>query len=143
MIDKQDFYHGAALVKVIEDKRCLRIEKCDCGYVVNEKKFLYLKYKTDTRTPWSFVYRDTEVRRLRDIVDAGFDLIVVMVCGGDGICAVDGGVALELIKGNKGSISVGRKHREKYSVHGSAGKMKGKASLDSLIEVLFDGGKEE
>ncbi len=85
MIEKLEFYHGAALVRLVEDRRCVSIAKSELGYIVNEDCMVFVKYTTKANSPWRFtISRD-------DLTD--FDLahhrfrrcFLALVCGGDGI----------------------------------------------------------
>jgi hypothetical protein len=46
MIDKQEFYHDAAVLKLIADPRFRTILPQEGGYVVNGKPFVLIKYST-------------------------------------------------------------------------------------------------
>lgn len=52
MIEKLEFYHGAALVRLIEDARCEAITKHECGYLVNHSRIIMIKYSTKGHSPW-------------------------------------------------------------------------------------------
>ena len=64
MLDKFEYYHGAALVRLMEDERCRAVKKRGLlGYVVNDETFVFLKYTTRTRSPWGFAFDQEDVDR--------------------------------------------------------------------------------
>src|ERR1039458_7893664 len=102
MIDKQEFYHGAALIRVIDDRRCQSITKSDLGFVVNGNAFIYLKYRTKGRTPWRFQFGNDEVVYLNSVADKYPRILIAFICGGDGICGVTWLQAVELLANGPG-----------------------------------------
>jgi hypothetical protein len=40
MIDKQEFYHGAAILRVVEDSRCQSVNRHNGGFIVNDQAFV-------------------------------------------------------------------------------------------------------
>ncbi|MCP4649613.1 MAG: hypothetical protein GY853_05980 [PVC group bacterium] len=137
MIDKQEYYYGAGLIKLIDDPRFLTIKKNEDGYIVNDATFIYLKYRTKSMAPWSFTITKEEGQLLQKHRDKFTNVVIGLVCGGDGVCAVSFDLAKELLGGTEGSISVKRKFREQYSVKGPAQKMKGKVSPKEWQERVF------
>ena len=137
MLDKQDFYRGVALVLLVDDPRCNSIRKHGCGYLVNGAKFVFLKYRTNSRAPWAFNFSTENVKEL-DAAQLSFQAVNVgLICGGDGVCGVSWVEVRELLGGSSGWVSVRRKFRERYSVAGSAGKLKGKVPLQYWNEMVF------
>ena len=138
MIDKCDFYHGAAVIRLLEDGRCQRVRKDESGYIVNDGIFVFLKYTTRQRSPWRFSFSDDEVQRLNILAGRFQKIAVAMICGGDGICAVSWREASDLLGNNAGWISAGRKFNEQYAVAGQAGKLNGKVSLGEWPSIIFE-----
>jgi hypothetical protein len=64
MIEKLEFYHGAALVRLIEDPRCTRIAKHACGYLVNQNRIVAIKYSTKAHSPWGFTFSQDDLARI-------------------------------------------------------------------------------
>ena len=97
MIEKLEFYHGAALVRLIEDPRCETIGKHEFGYRVNQKRFVAIKYSTKALSPWGFTFSKDDITRLQ-MVEAEFgECLVAFVCGGDGICALSWTIIADLL----------------------------------------------
>ena len=137
MIEKQEFYHGAALIRLLEDSRCRSVEKYERGYLVNDKTFVFLKYTTKSRTPWRFSFGEAEIRDLEATEKSGALVAVALVCAGDGICALTF-AQFQTVLGNDGSwIATRRKFHECYAVSGSAGILKEKIPLSSWPGIVF------
>jgi len=137
MIEKQEFYHGAALTRLLEDPRCERIRRQDFGYIVNESVFVFVKYSTKGRSPWGFVFSGEEARKLNEISGLVF---IGLICGGDGICAVAWGDIKALLGETAGSarIAVRRRFNEQYGVSGPVAELKGKVPVKAWPALVFD-----
>lgn len=138
MINRQEFYHGVAIIRLLEDERCRRIRKHDFGYVVNDEVFLFPKYSTKSRSPWRFGFSDDEVKRLNFMASQYRKIIVPLICGGDGICAITWRDASDILGNNVGWISARRNFNEQYGVTGLAGKLRGKVSLNEWPVIAFN-----
>lgn len=138
MIDKQEFYHGAAVVRLFEDQRCKNIKKHNFGYIVNDEIFIFLKYRTKSHTPWSFGFDNNDISRINSLVNSFKRIVVGLVCGGDGICPILWQDAEKILGNNPGSICVRRKFNEQYGVKGSVEAIKGKISLQEWPTIVFD-----
>jgi hypothetical protein len=138
MIAKKEFYHGVAIIRLLEDKRCQTVCKDDLGYIVNDQIFVFLKYTTKTRSPWTFTFGQDEVKQLNSLATSFRDIIIVLVCGGDGICAVPWCKASPLLGNKAGWISAKRKFNEQYAVAGQAGQLRGKVSLSEWPIIIFE-----
>src|SRR5260370_34110300 len=97
MIDRIDYYHGAAIVRLIEDSRCRGISKSECGYVVNDDILLYLKYSTKGHSPWHFTITADDMSRLARAGGTLKKCVIGLVCGGDGVCAAPWDSVTQLI----------------------------------------------
>jgi hypothetical protein len=137
MIDKQEFYHGAAITRLLEDPRCERVRRQDFGYSVNEGVFVFLKYSTKGRSPWGFVFSGEEARKLNGL---SARIFTGLICGGDGICAVAWEDVRTLLGEMDGSarIAVRRRFNEQYGVSGPAAELKGKVPVKAWPSLVFD-----
>ena len=138
MIDKHEFYHGAALIRLLEDDRCQRVRKGEFGYIVNDAIFVFPKYTTKHRSPWRFSFSADEVRRLNLLAGRFQKIVIAMICGGDGICTISWRQASDLLGDNAGWISARRKFNEQYAVAGQAGGLTGKVSLSQWPTIVFE-----
>lgn len=142
MIEKLEFYHGAALVRVIEDPRCTRIAKHACGYVVNQNRIISIKYSTKAHSPWGFTFSQDDLNRISKAEEEIKGCVVAFVCGGDGICVLPWTDVLALLEKSPGRIGAKRGFAGCYAVSGPAGEMKGKVAMNRWPAIVFeeDGG---
>lgn len=138
MLYKFGYYHGAAIIRLLEDERCRSVHKQGLGYVVNERNFVFFKYRTKTRSPWGFNFDQEDIDYCLKIAGAYERFVLGLICGGDGICALNWEEAKTLLGGKAGSISVERKHRHQYSVWGSVEELKNKISVSRWPVLLFE-----
>lgn len=138
MIDKQEFYHGAAVIKLIADPRFRTISPQEGGYVVNGKTFVLIKYSTRHNSPWRFTVTQDEVVQVTSRAFSNSSLIV-LVCGGDGICAVTWENASGLLGDGFGWLSTKRKFNGSYTISGPLGSLKRKVPVKQWPSILFEG----
>lgn len=139
MLDQTDYYHGAAVIRLLEDQRCNAVRKRNnLGYVVNGENFIFLKYTTKVRTPWGFTFDQEDIERGFRMLKEYKRVVLGLICGGDGICALDWTEVEKLLDRKPGRISAGRKHNQSYAVWGTAGELKGKISLRRWPQLLFE-----
>lgn len=138
MIDKSEYYHGAAMIRLLGDNRCRSIRRHEFGYVINDGIFIFIKYTTKGRTPWRFTYSQEEINCLNSVVASFSKIVVVFVCGGDGICAL---LLQELDKilGQKaGWVSAKRRHNESYEVAGPKMQLERKVPVQRWPLLAFE-----
>jgi len=138
MIEKLEFYHGAALVRVIEDPRCKSISKHVCGYCVNGTRILVIKYSTKAHSPWGFTFSDDDLVRFSAAGEGFGDCLLALVCGGDGICALPWSIAVALLGNTPGGIAAKRGFAGCYALNGPAGEMKGKIAMNRWPGIVFE-----
>ncbi|HEV3039555.1 MAG TPA: hypothetical protein VHA33_17415 [Candidatus Angelobacter sp.] len=139
MLDKSGYYHGAAIIRVLEDSRCRSVRKDGVGYVINEEVAVFLKYSTKARSPWGFTFDGEDINRCHRMEQKHERLILGLVCGGDGVCALEWREADKLLANKPGRIAAGRKHNESYAVWGTAGTLKGKIPVGRWPTLSFQG----
>ena len=139
MIEKLEFYHGAALVRVIEDTRCATIAKHAYGYRVNECRILAIKYSTKARSPWQFTFSKDDISRL-SAANLEFGVCsVALVCGGDGVCALSWETLSALLGDAPGSIAAKRAFAGCYAVSGPTGSLRSKVAMNRWPAIVFEG----
>ena len=129
MLDKAQYYHGAAIMALLEHNQFSVKKMGTLGYVVNDKVFAFLKYTTKNKTPWQFSFDQEDVDRCVKMASSHKALVVGLVCGGDGICALTWDEVKMLLNSKPGRISTKRKHNESYGVVGSQGELKRKIAV--------------
>lgn len=143
MIEKTEFYHGAALARLVEDPRCEALGKHQYGYRVNQQRFISIKYSTKARSPWGFNFSQDDIDRLEETSREIGNCFIALVCGGDGICAVSWTTLLGLLGGTAGWISTKRAHGGCYGVSGPKGTLQGKVAMNRWPGIIFDVEKSE
>ena len=139
MLDKSDYYHGAAIIRLMDDGRCWSVRKLQqLGYIVNDEVFIFLKYTTKSRTPWGFTFDQEDVERCLKMATEYHNVILGFICGGDGVCALHWCEAKELLGGKAGRIAAGRKHNHSYSVWGTCGELKQKIPVGRWLSLAFE-----
>jgi len=138
MIAKREFYHGAAVVRLLEDKRCQTVRKNELGYVINDSVLIFLKYSTKARSPWRFTFVPEEVEQLNTRAASFADIFVVLICGGDGICPVSWCNVCQLLHNTTGWMSARRGFNQEYGVAGPKGELGGKVPLNAWPSIIFE-----
>lgn len=139
MIDKHEYYHGAAIIRMLDDERCASVQKKGkLGYVVNDDTFLFIKYTTRNRTPWRFTFDHEDVARANLMAQKYDQVLVPLVCAGDGVCVITWDEAVRLLGNVAGFIGVERKHNEQYGVWGAYEALKGKVSMRRWPSLAFE-----
>jgi hypothetical protein len=139
MIEKLEFYHGAALVRVIEDPRCKTIAKHTCGYRVNNDRILAIKYSTKAHSPWGFTFSGDDISRFNAATVEFGECLIALVCGGDGVCALSWTLAATLLADLPGRLAAKRGFGGCYSVNGPAGELRGKVAMNRWPSIVFEG----
>ena len=139
MLDRFEYYHGAAILRLMEDDRYRSVKLHDSpGYVVNENIFIFLKYTTKGRSPWGFTFDQEDIDRCLRLSTEYNKIVLGFICGGDGVCALDWKEAKDLLGSKPGRIAAGRKHKHSYSVWGSLGKLKHKIPVGRWPSIVFE-----
>lgn len=134
MIEKQDFYHGATLIRLLEDNRCKNISKSEVGYNINMTTEVYPKYTTKSRLPWTFTVKQDEIDKLEQI---NKNVVFAFVCAGDGICALTLTELKNIFFGEVGCITIKRGFHEQYGVTGPLGQIKEKIHFNRFNTLVF------
>lgn len=138
------FFHGSALVRLIQDPRTHGVELYGGNhcYLVNKKSCIYLKHSTKRISPWQFTFLPEHLSEIADMQGNTKALFVVLICNDDGICCLDyREVAQLVLVGNMSqtkSIRVSRSVHEKYAVSGTDGKLKHKIGNSDFPRKLLE-----
>ena len=144
MLDKSAYYHGAAIIPILEDPRCRSIRKMgSLGYLVSDAAFLIIKYTTKERSPWRFAFDQEDVQRGAVMAEKYGRLVYGLVCGSDGVCAIDWLQGRLLLGAKPGWIAASRKHNHSYTVWGQQGELKRKVPLGNWPNLVFTPGVAE
>ncbi|MCV7402181.1 hypothetical protein H7K24_18760 [Mycobacterium fragae] len=99
-IDRQDLYHGAALLQIIEDGRGPVISRMwpEPYYRVlvgidgekEDNRYLYIKYISRNLEPFRFSFTKHERKFLEDeFLERSGPVFIVLVCGTSYVCVLD------------------------------------------------------
>jgi hypothetical protein len=137
VIDKQAYYRGAAIFQLLHDERTVTIRPLRPGFLINDEVFSLIKYTARVTSPWHFTFSPAE----RNAIDQHRDhpVVIALVCGGDGVCAVLLDDVNAILDDPPTWISVSRKVNKRYKVNGSAGEMVRKVPRNRWPEIVFDG----
>ncbi|MCL4456811.1 MAG: hypothetical protein M1147_12045 [Nitrospirae bacterium] len=138
MIDRQEFYHGAALIRLLDDNRCIAVKKHFTGYIVNNEVIVLFKYSTRSRTPWRFTFTLDEMITIETLCKGENKIVIALICGGDGICAVYAEELYSIMGDNPGWIAIKRDFNEQYGVTGPKGALERKISFKRWPSIIFD-----
>jgi hypothetical protein len=145
MISYNSKYIGSAIVSMIDSCHdglyIKRIVDDKSGfYLINNKLPILCKYSTKRTNPWSFSFKSDVLGIYLSLKQRYNVCLIILVCGIDGILALDSFQVQEIIDLKKPSdqkrISVTRKLRKMYYISGSDGTMKNKISQSSVIDIL-------
>ncbi|MDB6146541.1 MAG: hypothetical protein JWO45_205 [Spartobacteria bacterium] len=99
-----DFFHGAALTRIVESKNFTALNKCDDKYghyVLNHNVRLLVKYSSADDGPWQFTFAPDDLRVLaEDFAITNQQSFVCLVCGRTSICLLSKAEVLELMDVN-------------------------------------------
>lgn len=137
-------YYGSALTHIVDQYgKAVSIEKLSVGvqgfYLLNGKSPLYIKFSRSRKGPWAFNFRRDHQTEYQQLVKTYGDCITALVCGKDGIVALNDGQMRQILDQDfeeQESVSVRRKLNHMYSVKGSNGELSQKVSRDSLMSHL-------
>lgn len=135
-LEKQDFYHGCAIIQLLDDTRLNLLKKHKHGYLANDA-FIFLKYSTRNRDPWQFTFSVDDLKHLHMVVPFHRNMLVAMICGGDGICATNWSNIESLVGANAGQVIVRRKFGGQYDLHGSRSDMQRKIPRNDWPDIVF------
>ena len=85
------FYHGSALTQIAEHESFKALNKTDAKYGhyrVNTDRQLFVKYRTNRRSPWHFTFQLDETAAIRRAIETKERTFVCLVCGRNTICCL-------------------------------------------------------
>jgi hypothetical protein len=106
-------------------------------YLLNGKVPLYIKFSRSRRGPWTFTFHSEHQLQYQKITDEFGDCVLALICGKDGIAALDRAQVREVLDDQfeeQEAIIVRRKLNQMYSIGGTNGKLPSKVARDSLTQ---------
>jgi hypothetical protein len=142
MIREFEFFHGAALVKLIHDKKILSViaypSAQNSSYVINNGVGIYIKYSKKRLSPWRFTFLKEHQDEILEMKKKYEKVYILLVCNDDGIACLDF-LQLKAILNNLHEeaewVAAYRQRREKYSISGSDGQLKYKIGVNDFSKL--------
>jgi hypothetical protein len=94
MLPDYSRYYGSAFTHIVDQLgKAVLFEKIAIGaqgfYLLNGKAPLYIKFSRSRKGPWSFNFHRDHQAQYRKLVKAYGDCVTALVCGNDGIVALN------------------------------------------------------
>jgi hypothetical protein len=146
MISRFEFYHGAALTRLIHGSKhavaiCqLNSDDNNASYILNDDTGLYVKYSTNRLSPWTFTFRRKHQDEIRLMSRKFSSVYVLLVCNEDGIVCLSFDELKDVLDHHHEDVEwlrVARRKREKYAVSGKDGKLKYKIGDNEYPVKIF------
>ncbi len=140
-----EFFHGAALIRIIHDNISDSIKKYtnnNSSYAINSETGIYIKYSQSRMSPWNFSFSDVHVNEIKDMKNNFGEVYIVLVCNHNGICCLNFEEFSAVISiENKNFpkwIKASRMKGEKYFISGSDGELKHKIGDSDFPKKIYD-----
>ncbi len=93
-IDRQDLYHGAALLQIIEANKDVLINRVSGNpyyrlLVAKEYRYLYIKYVSTNKEPFRFSFSKLERAFLKEQFSGPAPVFIALVCSRQYVCVLD------------------------------------------------------
>lgn len=136
-IKKQEFYEGAALHQLACANSATKVCADPPFFLLDDRVLALLKYSTRNRSPWGFTFSPAEQQLLEQ--RAGSKLILALICGSDGVAAVNYDSYRTIASPRDRSIHIAcyRRRGEHYEVSGPDGILVGKISPSRWRQILL------
>lgn len=137
-IKKQEFYEGAALHLLARSGRITALQYAPPLFTLNDSIKVLIKYSTKGRSPWGFTFTPDEQQVLATIRGRGSIGIVGLVCGSDGVAAIDTNDYFAIASPKQSAVHIAcyRTHREYYEVNGPDGVLARKVPPSAWQRIL-------
>lgn len=91
-IQKQDIYHGAALLQIIEHSSFTALNKTADKkyghYRINANINIFIKYCSNTASPWTFNFQPLELEAIEKDYNSIEVVYLCLVCGHNTVCTI-------------------------------------------------------
>lgn len=142
-IQSHDFYHGAVLTQITEDKSFKALNKADHlygHYLLNRDTRIFVKYSKKEGEPWEFRFQKSELEAIKADMASVDKVFLCLVCGEVTICCLGTDEYTEIInlEAKDGqSVIVDSPTAASMRVRGSAGKLSKTIAHNSFPRKLF------
>jgi hypothetical protein len=90
-IQKQDIYHGPALMQIVEHRSFKALNRASGlygHYLINTDREVFTKFRSVPFSPWQFTFAPAELAAIRRAASGDARVFVCLVCGHETICAL-------------------------------------------------------
>ena len=135
-------YHGLVILKIIRASKLLInfIKKNTNSYIIDEKIGLYIKYSSKRMSPWTFTFRKEHQDEISCLKSQHHKIFICLVCHNDGVVCLSFKELKFILDHNHSDewVRVSRRPGQKYSIHGSDGKLKNKKGNSEFPKIILD-----
>lgn len=142
-IQEKDLFHGAAITQIVEHpsfKALNRVGDKYGYYSINHDTRIFIKYRSNPRSPWAFTFQPGEL----EVIKASLDKTVVflcLVCGQYTVCALDGDEiksAVDVDADGSQWVRVESRERGSMRVRGTKGEINHAIAHNSFPDKVFE-----
>lgn len=144
MIRDFEFFHGAALTKLVRSDRPVTIARfkgsSNASYVVNDLCGLYLKHSSSRMSPWGFTFHRDHQQEIDELHGLIGYVVVGLICNDDGVVGLDYTefrTVLDTMHEAVEGIGISRKPRGMYMVRGRDGTMQYRIGEGDFVKKVF------
>jgi len=136
-IKKQEFYEGAALHILARSREIASLRYEAPFFQLNTRILVYFKYSTRGRSPWGFTFMPDEQVLLRTR-SLKFRIVIGLICGADGIAAVEYSSfsSVGAVRDSAIHVACYRRRGEHYEVNGPDGALGQKVPPSQWRRIL-------
>ncbi len=145
MISEFEFYHGAALSRLLHGGKKLEVSTYsssgNASYVLNGATGIFIKHSKKRMSPWRFTFKKEHQDEIRELKSSFGEVFLLLICHSDGIVALNYDELKELLNEFHDEyewISLGRNRRQEYEVKGSDGKLKWKIAKNEFPSKIYE-----
>ena len=135
-------YHGLVILKTIRSSRVpiSFIKEKSNSYILNEIVGLYIKHSKNRISPWAFIFKKEHQDEILFLKQKYKQVFTCLVCHNDGVVCLSLDDLKLLLDNNHSDewIRASRRVREKYSIHGSNGKLKNKKGISEFPKIILN-----
>jgi hypothetical protein len=147
MIRDVEFFHGAALVRLVRSGQRLAISPfngwSNASYVVNDRCGLYLKHSSSRMSPWGFTFRRDHQHEIDEMHRLTGYVVVGLICNDDGVVGLDYIEFRTVLDTNHEAaegIGISRKPRGMYMVKGRDGELRYRIGEGDFVKKVLGQG---
>lgn len=135
-------YHGLVLLKIIRAYQLpiSFVTNSSNSYVINDNIGIYIKHSKNRVSPWTFTFKKEHQDEISLLYNKYNTTFICLVCHNDGVVCLKFNELKIILDHNHDEsewVRVFRRHREKYSIHGSDGKMEYKKGNSEFPKIIL------